>query len=295
MSFQDIFIRGRNTLINQLIGVNASTILNPRLPDSRIFSDGVELSAEIKKTANKISSIAIDSDQNLVDFTIISESEVYKQYCTLVRQLHYLEMKDIDSIPEQLAFWINLYNSLTIDAVIQFEIEKSVTEGLIGFLSFFERAAYKIGVHRISLTDIEHGILRANRGFPYFIGPHFHLKDPRREWVLPILDHRIHFALNCVSNSCPPIGFYNPVDVQSQLDLASCNFVDRSVIVDFDRELLSLSSIFRWYLADFRGHAGVLDFIQTHLSNGDKKEWIFENRESIRIIHQCYDWTLNSV
>ena len=55
-----------------------------------------------------------------------------------------------------------------IDAIISFEIKKSVTEGNLGLLSFFRKAAYKIDDECYSLEDIEHGILRENRGHPQF-------------------------------------------------------------------------------------------------------------------------------
>jgi len=76
---------------------------------------------------------------------------------------------------------LKTHNTLVIDAVIQFGVKYSVTEGRLGVLAFFERAAYQIGGHRFSLTDIEHGILRTNRGFPYLPGSHFASDDPRKK------------------------------------------------------------------------------------------------------------------
>jgi len=295
MSFQDVLIRGRNTLLNSLIGVDGSVILNPGIPESKDFFNGVELAAEIKTTINKFSSIAFNVEQGLVDYQTLSKSEPYREYTSLIQQLHFLDLNTLKSNQQQCAFWINLYNSLTVDAVIQFRINKSVTEGWLGLLSFFERAAYLIGGHRFSLTDIEHGILRANQGFPYFLGPHFSPDDFRRGWVLPLADPRIHFALNCASESCPPIGFYDPDKINHQLDLATRNFIDKDVSVDPNREVLSLSSIFRWYQIDFKGKPGVLEFLLKYLPEDERKVWIFENRETVRFEHQPYDWSLNRV
>ena len=169
-----------------------------------------------------------------------------------------------------------MYNAITLDTVIQVGVSKSITEGFFGIFSFFERAAYQINGHRFSLNDIEHGILRVNKGFPYFFGPHFGPGDQRNKWIIPTLDPRVHFALNCASKSCPPIRFYKPEHINTQLTMASRNFVSQNISVDFDRNVLSLSSIFRWYKDDFGGKRGVLRFIKAHLPNDDRKSWLHE-------------------
>jgi hypothetical protein len=295
MGFQDILIRGRESLVNLLLGGDTSTVLNPELPETQMFSNGTELVAEVKKAINAFKANAMDADGHQVDYSLLSESDSYQAYCSCVFQLHYLDLNTLKSSPERLAFWINLYNTLTVDAVIQFGVEKSVTEGRLGILSFFEKAAYQIGDQRFSLTDIEHGILRANRGFPYFIGPHFSSNDPRRDWALPSLDPRIHFALNCAGQSCPPIGVYSPDQIDVQLDLASRNFVDANISVDPRLGVLSLSSIFRWYQGDFGGRTGIIDFLMKYLPDDDRKEWLLGSRDAVKLRFQHYNWDLNSV
>ena len=109
------------------------------------------------------------------------------------------------------------------------------------------------------------------------------------------MDPRIHFALNCASQSCPPIGFYHPDHVLSQLDIASNNFVDGNIDIDPEEGILSLSAIFRWYKSDFGTVNGVVGFILDYLPDDDRKEWILANRNSIRLIFQPYDWTLNDL
>jgi hypothetical protein len=184
-----------------------------------------------------------------------------REYRDLTSQLHFLDLNTLDNRYERLAFWINLYNALVIDAIIQFGILSSVTEKPLGVLSFFQRAAYIINEQRFSLTDIEHGILRGNRGFPYFPGVHFESTDPRKVSVIPAFDPRIHFVLNCASKSCPPIGVYSPDRLDVQLDLASRSFINMDMDVDKVRKTISLSSIFRWYKNDFSERLGILEFL----------------------------------
>jgi hypothetical protein len=235
----------------------------------------------------------MDEGGNLVDYGYLSIQPEYQDYCGLVSQLHNLDLNTLDTPHEQMAFWINLYNTLVIDAVIQFEVEESVTENLLGIISFFQRAAYTVGGLRFSLTDIEHGVLRGNRGFPYLPGVHFDSADLRRKAVIPDVDPRIHFALNCASRSCPPIGVYSPDNLDFQLDLATKNFINSDAQLDNIRRKISLSSIFRWYQVDFGGGAGIIDFLIRHFSDDEIRDWIKENRDSVRMVFKPYNWGLN--
>ena len=53
-----------------------------------------------------------------------------------------------------MAFWINLYHVLVLDAVISFGVKRSVANGWLGPLSFFRKAAYNVGGCRLSLDDL---------------------------------------------------------------------------------------------------------------------------------------------
>ncbi len=146
----------------------------------------------------------------------------------------------------------------------------------------------------MSLDDIEHGILRGNRGHPSLPGPQFPADDPRRGWVISSPDERIHFALNCASRSCPPIQVYSAEHIDDQLELAARNFVDQTTSVDQDRHVLSISKIFRWYQGDFGGQRGVINFILDHLPGGERREWIFTNQDSLSLDYKPYNWRLNA-
>jgi hypothetical protein len=83
------------------------------------------------------------------------------------------------------------------------------------------------------------------------------------------LDPRIHFALNCASRSCPPIGVYDAERIDAQLDLAAASFVANDVEIDSRAGVVRLSAIFRWYAGDFGGRAGVIAFLKERLPEGE--------------------------
>jgi hypothetical protein len=195
---------------------------------------------------------------------------------------------------ERMAFWINLYHVLVMDAVISFGVKRSVAEGWLGLMAFFRKAAYNVGGHRLSLNDIEHGILRGNAGHPLAPGPHFASSDPRRAWMIQNPDPRIHFALNCASHSCPPIRIYSAENLDSQLDLATRSFVDADIKLNPARQVLVVSSIFRWYAHDFGGREGVISFLIDHLPHNGIRAWLGVHRDDLRLQYEPYDWSLNN-
>ncbi len=295
MTLLDTFITGREKLLNQVLGVDPFTSLNPDKPSKKGVSKGSALSAEIKRSINKFKSAAMDSNGELVDYPGLSLNPVYLSYRELVSRLHDFDYSVLSSGEDRLAFWINLYNTLVIDAVIQEGVKTSVTESRLGILSFFQKAAYFINGQRFSLTDIEHGVIRGNHGFPYFPGPHFPSSDPRYNAVIRPIDPRIHFALNCASNSCPPIGVYTPEQLGTQLDLAARNFIQGDLLVDKDRKTVSVSSIFRWYQVDFGGKGGIVDFLLNHIVEPGIQGWLKENRTAIQLNYHPYNWGLNQL
>ena len=98
---------------------------------------------------------------------------------------------------------------------------------LIQVPGFWKLHCYNIGGLVYTLDQIEHGVLRTNKGniddddnednddvFNDALGhpatgkPEFDEADPRSQVSLTKLDPRLHFALNCGARSCPPIRVY---------------------------------------------------------------------------------------
>jgi hypothetical protein len=289
----DFLIRARESILNQLAGVRPSLVINGGLPEVSMAMPN-DLAARLKQTLDELKISVMDETGSNIDYGALKNSPAYTAYreeCLAVLR-HFKP----DSLPTQVArraFWINLYNALVLDAVITFGVERSVTEGRLGVLAFFRRAAYLVDGQRVSLEDIEHGILRANRGNPFVPGAHFPTQDPRLPWSLPI-DPRLHFALNCGGRSCPPIRSYSAEKVDGQLDLATSGFIDNSVEIHPEKNEIVLSRIFQWYAGDFGGREGVIDFLIRYLPDDERRSFIVDSRSKLRLVYSNYDWHLNS-
>lgn len=252
------------------------------------------LSADIKVKLEEILAAAIDESGTRVDYGRIIRDPAYLSFKkNLTPRLKSFDPATLGTREEKLAFWINLYNALVLDGVITFAVEKSILDVGMAGLAFFRKAAYQVGGQRMSCDDIEHGILRGNRGHPFIPGPQFVEKDPRLAWVIEPPDLRIHFALNCASRSCPPIRFYDASLLEDQLNRATKNFLASSVMIDTSQQALSLSQIFKWYQRDFGGKEGVIEFLITYYPDESACEWISGNRKIIRLSYMAYDWRLN--
>lgn len=210
--------------------------------------------------------------------------------------LQSFNLSSLDTKEETLAFWINLYNVLIMDAVLTFRVRKSVVGLTRGFLSFFEKAAYRIGGQRFSGNDIEHGLLRGNLGHPLSRKQHFSQGDSRRQLVVDPIEPRIHFALNCASHSCPPFLTFSAERIEDQLDLATHSFLDSETQIQAEPPQLILSTIFKWYPLDFDGSGGIVPFVIQHLPVQDRRHtFLQENEDKLELRYSPYNWKLNAL
>lgn len=148
---------------------------------------------------------------------------------------------------EQLAYWINLYNALTVDLVVDRYPVKSIRDIAIspGLLSCgpWDKKLVQVEMKELSLNDIEHRILR------------------------PIWqDANIHYALNCASLGCPSLAreAYTADNATALMERGAANFINgHGVRVEGSRVIVS--SIYAWFTADFGGtEAAVLDHIRRY-------------------------------
>ena len=169
-------------------------------------------------------------------------------------------------------FWINLYNALTLHALAVHSVQTTVLE----IPGFADRFAYRVDGLNFSLNDIEHGVLRGNRTL---LGtPQIKRGDARIGFVLP-LDPRVHFALNCSAESCPPIRTYQKDQLEAQLELATHAYLS-SVRLEQDR--VRLPRLMQWYRRDF---GDLIAFVRRYKP---------EIPVDARIGFDDYDWRLPS-
>ncbi len=284
-------IRLRETLLGTLLGTSTQAALNAGIPTTTAV-DGLALATALKQAVNQFKALAMDASGARVDYSRLRAAPAYLAYRSeLAPQLQGFDPTTLPDRAARLAFWINLYNALVIDAVIAFGVRGSVAAEW-GGISFFRKAAYLIGGQRCSLDDIEHGILRANRGHPFIPGPQFAASDPRLSWIIDPPDPRIHFALNCASRSCPPIAVYSADQIDRQLELAARSFVAADVTVDPERAEVHLSRIFDWYREDFGGVNGIIRFLRQTLPDDERRAWLLQAQRG-RLVYRPYDWALN--
>ena len=294
--WRDRLIRSREAVLDFITGTNPNEILNQiDNPDQLPRNAGVEITGELKRFMDMAKISAMNEHGTFVDYDQLRDSPPYLEYrqsCS--PRMAYLDPGLLSSPEEQIAFWINLYNALIMDGVIAKKVTQSVGSNSLRLLAFFRQAAYNVGGQRMSTDDIEHGVLRGNRGHPMLPGPQFPSTDPRLAWVIDPVDVRVHFALNCAGRSCPPIQVYTPENLPAQLDLAARNFVDADVSIDPEKHSLHISTIFNWFKSDFGGHNGVRHFLIEHLPEDDRKGWLVEDKHKIHFQYRPYDWGLNS-
>ena len=206
----------------------------------------------------------------------------YKAVSTLDRAALLMYLDELQAVPvsglsrpEQLAFWINLYNAWTVQIILEHYPVTSIRDidispGLFSDGPWGARFLKVEGV-KISLDDIEHRILR------------------------PIWkDARIHYAVNCAALGCPDLqgrAFRSEV-IDGMLDDGARGFINHARGVSVDgKGRLALSSIYKWFRDDFGSDLqDVLGHIKKYASDDLKDRIPADGKLRVRY---SYDWKLN--
>jgi hypothetical protein len=289
----DRLIGFRESILDLITRSNKVEVLNAGAQVSKEADK--ELPADLKRFIDMAKIDSMDEDGFTVDYERLRSSSPYSEYresCS--PRLRNFDPQILTTRQEKLAFWINLYNTLVMDGVISKHVTQSVGSNSFKILAFFRQTSYNVSGYRMSCDDIEHGILRANRGHPKLPGRQFPSSDFRNTWVIDPVDVRIHFALNCTGRSCPPIQVYTAENIDDQLNLAARNFVNSGVKIDTENEKVHLSAIFSWFKEDFGGRNGIIEFLIEYLPDDDRKSWLLTHRETLKFEFKDYDWGLNS-
>jgi hypothetical protein len=201
-----------------------------------------------------------------------------EQLDTFIAQLGYMSPESHpDGFPteeDRLAYWINAYNAFTLHAIMAEYPIRSVWKTRDG--QFFQRRRHVAGGRAVSLDDIEHEILRGTFAEP-----------------------RIHFAINCGSNGCPPLrpSAYEGSGLRETLRDATEQFLgsEWNCRVDHAARRIFISRIFKMYAEDFAGaqgssqeyRRGVVRFVAQHTG------LLFEQIADYEVVYNIYDWGLN--
>lgn len=187
---------------------------------------------------------------------------------------------------DELAYWMYGYNAYVIKAVLDRWPLSSVTDvkapiEAIKGMGFFYQLRFSFGGEYLSLLAVENNKIRAR-----------------------YRDARIHFVLNCASESCPVARPELPTgdELEELMTRAAEEFINNpdNVSVDHDRKTVFLSSIFKWYRKDFindlrakglPAERGLIDYVAglaTGLLRAD-----LDRADGYNIEFRDYDWSLN--
>lgn len=160
---------------------------------------------------------------------------------------------------ETMAYWINAYNAFTVKLIVDNYPLSSITN-LDGGKPW-DKKWIKLGDKTYSLNNIENDILR-----------------PKYK------DARIHFAVNCAAQSCPPIlnKAWTAANLNANFDKQAKAFINNSKFNKTSADAVEISKIFEWYAGDF-------DDIVTYLN----KYSTTKINAGAKVSYMEYDWALN--
>ncbi|MGF1495715.1 MAG: DUF547 domain-containing protein [Elainellaceae cyanobacterium] len=183
---------------------------------------------------------------------------------------------------QQIAFLVNAYNSFTLQSIIDQTPLKSSIRDIPGV---WRGRRWAIANQSKTLDEIEHQILRKEFNEP-----------------------RIHAALVCAAQSCPPLRgeVYTGDQLDAQLDSQVQQWLDGPHGLRIDREAgqVHISAIFDWFGEDwiptygtdtgFTGNESeraVLNFVSQYVSPSDR-DYLQSGDYDLKYLD--YDWSLNA-
>ena len=182
---------------------------------------------------------------------------------------------------EQIAYWVNAYNSLTLKSIIDQTPIKASIKDITGV---WRLKKHPISGQEKTLNNIEHDVLRADFNEP-----------------------RIHAALVCAAISCPPLRNepFRGENLDAQLDDQVQQWLARpdGLLIDQEAGEVRVSKIFSWFGGDWiptygveTGFTGdkteraVLNFISNYVS---EEERAYLEAGDYELSYFDYDWSLN--
>ena len=193
-----------------------------------------------------------------------------KTLSNYIKQLQQINPHNLNRA-EQKAFWINLYNALTVELIIKNYPVKSITKLGKGFFAFgpWDDILINVQGQELTLNNIEHGILR-----PFFN------------------DERIHYAVNCASISCPNLSAtaYTASNTEQLLEQGAKQYINHRRGVSLEEGELKISSIYHWYKEDFGGNDKSLIKHFIHYAEPALAKQLSAYQGDIA---HDYDWALN--
>lgn len=288
---------------SQKWGIVFFLVLAALLASSLLF-DGDEKGRSFAETSEKNEAAAFSYDdyaavlkhvdeKGLVDYRKLKEEpQPLRNFQKALSQLSHKSYESW-SKDEKLAFWINVYNGLTLAAIVDhYPIKSSLLKSLAfpknsirQIDGVWEKLTFNVMGRKVTLNHIEHEILR-------------------KEFKRP----EIHMSLVCAALSCPTFRNepFRAEILESQFENQARQFVSHSLKFKIDRakKMVYLSKIFEWFGQDFierfLPESGFTDhdpkqraslhYVSLHVSDADAD---YLQNQTFRVKYLDYDWTLN--
>lgn len=160
----------------------------------------------------------------------------------------------------QLAFYLNAYNVLAIQNVIN----NYPLASPLDVDGFFDKITHNVAGKNLTLNQIENDIIRPTFG-----------------------DARIHFALVCVAKGCPKLSTeaFTGKQVQAQLERLTRQAMNDVNFIRIKGKTVLASEIFKWYAVDFGTESeAILSYINKYTN---------QDLSGFSLDYYSYNWELN--
>tara|TARA_R110000787_G_scaffold84079_1_gene180428 strand:+ start:5933 stop:6784 length:852 start_codon:yes stop_codon:yes gene_type:complete len=174
---------------------------------------------------------------------------------------------------EQRAYWINLYNALTVKLILEWYPVSSI-QSIDITPGWFTKGPWGAKVLQIE-------------------GQNLSLDDIQNQILLPIWkDPRLHYALNRASQGGPNLAadIYSSGNTEAQLEQAARSFINHPRAVNIVDGKLIVSELYKWHAQDFGGSD---EAVIAHLRQYAEPTLQLQLEAINKINGYSYDWLLD--
>lgn len=209
-------------------------------------------------------------EKNVIDYQAVTVEDK-RQLKKYIKSLEAIDPRTLTQ-KEQFAYWVNLYNALTVQLVLDHYPIDSIKNIKSYWFQFgpWDKALVTIAGEPFSLNDIQHKILRPI-------------------WKTPL----VHYALSCAAISCPQIRkkAYTAKNSLYMLRTSARLHINHADAVRFSEKRLHLSSMYQWYSDDFAQDNG--RGVMGHIIRFADQPLRSQLRAYRGLIYFDFDWALN--
>lgn len=232
-----------------------------------------------------------DADGLACDYAALAVSRERGHLAVCLAALEDFDPRQV-RIAGQTAFWINVFNAGVLRDAPELALELELDDAARRMQAFFERPRLRIFGQPFSLDQIYHGLLRGNVAAHGRLGAPIKRGDPRLDYTPIAFDERVHFALFCGSRSSPAFRVFEGGKLDLELEQAAERYLRRMTQVEPDGSAVTLPQLLHWYVQDFGGERGLLEFALQRLDDASL-ERAERNLGRLKVRYGAFDWRLN--